>query len=252
MAKKQEKTELPSWIWLWLPLALWLVPYIFTTFNKKLYEKIFFTEFGILENITLVFLIVGLIYSIKIVRLSSKSKKSSFDFNPRLIKIFFILYALACFYFAGEEASWGMHFFGWEPSAEFLEAMPNKQGETNIHNMLDMRFRIFTNFLPHILLTTSAIALGTIFPIVRKIGDIKFDPKSIWYWFMPTFLCVPSAALGAFVTMPKKLFRLFFEKPDLPAAYYAHQAESKETFLASFIMIFALSFYYRMKTHLKA
>jgi hypothetical protein len=40
--------------------------------------------------------------------------------------------ALSCLYIAGEEASWGQHFFHWNTPDYW--AMINRQEETNLHN----------------------------------------------------------------------------------------------------------------------
>jgi len=45
-----------------------------------------------------------------------------------------LLYALAFFFAAGEEISWGYRLFDWEASEFFREN--NAQGETNIHNLV--------------------------------------------------------------------------------------------------------------------
>jgi hypothetical protein len=43
-----------------------------------------------------------------------------------------LIAALSCLYIAGEEASWGQHFFHWN-TPEYW-AVINNQGETNLHN----------------------------------------------------------------------------------------------------------------------
>jgi len=45
-----------------------------------------------------------------------------------------LVYALAFFFAAGEEISWGYRLFDWEASEFFREN--NAQGETNIHNLV--------------------------------------------------------------------------------------------------------------------
>ena len=51
-----------------------------------------------------------------------------------LLVVMTLVYALAFFFAAGEEISWGYRLFDREASAFFLEN--NAQGETNIHNLV--------------------------------------------------------------------------------------------------------------------
>jgi hypothetical protein len=44
-----------------------------------------------------------------------------------------IVFALTCFYIAGEEMSWGQHFFNWSTPEYWAEI--NRQDETNLHNV---------------------------------------------------------------------------------------------------------------------
>ena len=43
-----------------------------------------------------------------------------------------IIGALSCLYIAGEEMSWGQHFFHWNTPEYWAEV--NRQEETNLHN----------------------------------------------------------------------------------------------------------------------
>lgn len=62
---------------------------------------------------------------------------------PRRFFAWTLAWTLALVYFAGEEASWGQWYFGWETPESFAEI--NDQNETNLHNIsswLDMKPRI--------------------------------------------------------------------------------------------------------------
>lgn len=49
-----------------------------------------------------------------------------------LLWIAIVFFALAAFYIAGEEHSWGQHFFNWNTPSYWSEI--NRQQETNLHN----------------------------------------------------------------------------------------------------------------------
>jgi len=53
---------------------------------------------------------------------------------------FYALGALAVFFVAGEEISWGQRIFGWMTPQKFWEM--NVQGETNLHNLRPRYFNI--------------------------------------------------------------------------------------------------------------
>lgn len=53
--------------------------------------------------------------------------------TSRLLWIAVLFFALAAFYIAGEEHSWGQHFFNWNTPAYWADI--NRQQETNLHNI---------------------------------------------------------------------------------------------------------------------
>ncbi|WP_334149813.1 hypothetical protein [Hyphomicrobium sp.] len=52
--------------------------------------------------------------------------------GSRLLWVLVLLFGLAAFYIAGEEHSWGQHFFNWNTPSYWSEL--NRQQETNLHN----------------------------------------------------------------------------------------------------------------------
>lgn len=69
----------------------------------------------------------------------------------------------ACLYFAGEEASWGQWWFGWQTPAAL--AALNDQGEANLHNVsswLDQK--------PRALVEAFAVLAGVLAPLARRAG----------------------------------------------------------------------------------
>ncbi|MBT8435087.1 MAG: hypothetical protein KJN95_10510, partial [Gammaproteobacteria bacterium] len=84
-------------------------------------------EFGIIENMTVLFLVgaIGLCISsiISVKKLGSTGS----------LRAWLFMLLLGATYFALEEISYGQHMFGWG-TAESWEAL-NNQGETNLHNV---------------------------------------------------------------------------------------------------------------------
>lgn len=90
------------------------------------------------------------------------------------------LYALAFFFAAGEEVSWGQRIFGWE-SGEFWQEN-NYQGETTLHNLVvgdvHLAEEVFGNALSLILLSY-LVVLPLVYPIAswaRRFCDVLAVP----------------------------------------------------------------------------
>jgi len=119
--------ELHKFWWLYLPILFFGLRYavaLFTNASTGL-EFWFRHELGIIENLTVALLVAAVFCSINMIVRYGNS------LDP-LLRVFLVLYSLGCIYFAGEEASWGQHWFGWETSEFFLGI--NSQQETNFHN----------------------------------------------------------------------------------------------------------------------
>jgi hypothetical protein len=104
-------------------------------------------------------------------------------------------WVLACIYFAGEEASWGQHYFHWG-TPDALRGL-NDQNETNLHNT-----STWFDQKPRTLVELWMIFAGFIMPILHR-----FRPRALWAghpwarWFWPSGFAIPVvlAFLFAFV-----------------------------------------------------
>ena len=99
-----------------------------------------------------------------------------------------LIAALSCLYIAGEEMSWGQHFFHWN-TPEYW-AMVNRQEETNLHNT----YAIFEK-TPRSILELGIFIGGLIVPIAAMFYPwLRACRASL---FLPADALVPTA-LGAF------------------------------------------------------
>lgn len=110
--------------------------------------------------------------------------------------VFSVLAVAASVFAAGEEASYGQHFFGWEADGVFLEL--NDQKETNLHNIgswFDQK--------PRAILEVITILAGLVVPFMqeRVRGWLpKFmKPYVTGFWFMPIAILIQLSEL------PKRL-----------------------------------------------
>lgn len=91
------------------------------------FVNVYVVEDGLIENLTVVALLTA---SFTAVRYLTKYAEGKSRWYKRIM----VLAALATFFVAGEEVSWGQRIFDVE-SPEFFQAN-NAQQETNIHNMV--------------------------------------------------------------------------------------------------------------------
>ena len=107
-----------------------LVDAVFTLgsywFSPGWYDRVVLPEgYGILEISHFIIPLIGLCIALRLL----------FDPFVRarpLVLTVTIIGALSCLYIAGEEMSWGQHFFHWNTPEYWAEL--NRQEETNLHN----------------------------------------------------------------------------------------------------------------------
>lgn len=144
----------PIW-WFWAP---WLTFLGFGVFHAvapdMYYELLDKGEFGGIEILQAIVLLVGFVFSLFVLRDAWKT-------GNRYLTGWVGIATLGCLYVFLEEISYGQHFIGWETS-EFWQRV-NDQGETNLHNTsswLDQK--------PRLVLEIGVIVGGMIIPVLEK------------------------------------------------------------------------------------
>jgi len=216
---------LPAWLWLGVPVGIVLLQIVGKAASEEFYKTWLHGEFGLVENLTVIFLLLGVFSALKLwtLRTSVESKL----FGP-----FALVMALGCFFFAGEEASWGQHWIGFEVPDVIADR--NEQGEFNIHN--DPLLETVFDQLPRNLLTLAALIGGVCAPILlrrRRRNWPEFGSRSHWGWIWPTEVCIPTALLALVVNLPKK-----FTGDQVPRWLDFSGGETKELALALFLMLY--------------
>ncbi len=220
--------DLPKIIWFVIPLFVALMPYVARIINLET-DRYMYSEFGIIENLTVLFLFVTII--VCIMYLVSEKR-----FNFVGFKFWMGLFLLGAIYYAGEEISWGQHFFGWETPEHWTNV--NDQQETNLHNTSALFDQI-----PRSLLSLAALIGGVIVPIYRKVKQYTPNLDSLNYWLWPTSVCLPSALLALLVSWHEKVYEFF--DINIPIMLDIRAGETKECLLALFMMMYVLSIWYR-------
>ena len=207
---------LPRWQWLWFPPVLLLIILPIRIISPEFYSAHIDGELGLIELATPVLSLIGFIIGIATVRLA-------WHRVGKQERIWYLLVTLGCFYFAGEELSWGQHFFGWG-TPEYLEQI-NDQEETNIHNISS-----WFDQKPRLLLELWVLIGGVVMVVVKR------GPTTGNYaWFWPTLECFPTALLAILVRLPERIKSLFdIEQLPLELRF----SEPQEYYFALFLLLY--------------
>jgi len=225
-------TDLPKWLWLWLPILVALFPYVMRVINVES-DRYVFGELGIIENFTFIVLAVAIVLGIL-----SISKMKSFEFP--VFKLWLILLVIGCIYYAGEEISWGQHWFGWATPEGWLDV--NDQGETNLHNTSALLDQV-----PRLLLTIAAVVGGVLIPGYFLWRHIKLSVNNFYAWLWPTYVNIPTCLLAVLVSLHEKAYKLF--DTTVPHLLDIRAGETKECLLAMFLFMYIASFYKRLSNY---
>jgi hypothetical protein len=197
--------------------------------GSETYDRVAGTEFGLIENLTLIALLLAIVVGVALF-LRRREVDSSL-FGP-----FVAVMVLGLVYFAGEEASWGYHLFDWEVMGKLTAT--NDQGEPNLHNQ-DGLLGSLLDQLPRALLSIAA-AGGIVIPLIRR--RRKFSSRVSW--LLPTIVCLPTCILALTITLPHKVAKAFGVTATDGALEHG---ELKECFLALFLMLYLASLYARLR-----
>jgi len=227
-----DRNFLPVWLWLAAAPAVLPILYLVRYVDLDFYLNWMEGERGIIENMAPLFLLPAIFCGLTMPRYRRV-------FPARWITAWFLLHGLGALYFAGEEISWGQHFFGWD-TPETIRSL-NDQNETNLHNMsawLDQK--------PRIMLWVWALAGGFFAPLLIAAGAIKTGGAENWrYWVLPPSACMPVGLLVGMVRLPEYL--AFYAGGVPPFPFDIRASELQELFLTMFLSFYLVSVYRRAR-----
>ncbi len=220
--------EIHKLVWLILPIVVAAMPYIARMISLDT-DRYMYSETGIIENITVLFLLAAIIACVLFLFAKDRVQITG-------LKTWMVLFLLGAIYFVGEEISWGQHYFGWGTPELWSEF--NDQQETNLHNT----HAIFDQ-VPRTLLSLAALIGGVLIPLYRKFKNHVPSKESFFDWLLPTYVCLPAALLSLLVSWHEKVYEVL--DINIPAVLDIKAGETKECLLALFMMMYALSIWYR-------
>ena len=209
-----------------LPLLVVLFPFLW--FGIVGNDRLLKGEAGIIENMTVLFLVVAIGFCVSGISLANRQGLSS------LLKGWLFIMIMGSAYFALEEISYGQHMFGWGTAEGWKEL--NDQDETNLHNV----HAIFDQ-VPRALLTLGILIGGVLLPLYRHFRGIRLNENNArFFWQWPTLDCVTIGLLAILIRPVLSLVDLDF----------INAGEMKENLFALFILLYCVSIRMRLKTRL--
>ena len=185
-------------------------------------------EFGIIENMTVLFLVGAIGFCISSIISVNKLGPSG------TLRVWLFMLLLGATYFALEEISYGQHMFGWGTAETWKEL--NNQGETNLHNV-----HALFDQLPRLLLTIGILIGGVIMPLYRYFRQIRLEESNRLYWQWPTLDCI---TVGLLVIFIRPILTVIDTK-------IINTGEMKENLIALFILLYCVSIHSRIRQKMK-
>ena len=204
------------------PLLVIVFPFIWVAMAGN--DRMLKGEAGIVENATVIFLVVAIGYCISSLILAQRQELSVY------LKAWLVLLILGAAYFALEEISYGQHMFGWGTAESWKEL--NDQDETNLHNVHSMFDQV-----PRALLTLGIFVGGILLPLYWKFRGIERDESDRFYWQWPTLDCV---TIGLLVILIRPVLSIV--DTDI-----INTGETKENLFALFILLYCVSLRSRLR-----
>jgi hypothetical protein len=224
-----EAGGLSPWWWLVLPLAIAAALSLTAHAAPGFYQRWIVAERGPLELSQLLIMLWAFALALRILFLPALRARPP-------LAAWVAVAAIASFYIAGEEASWGQHYFDWTTPAYW--AAVNDQGETNLHNLsswLDQK--------PRALLEVGVILGGIVIPLAALWRPrIRRLPGAV---ILPPLSCLPAAALAEFARFSERILDSFgyqvypFQRP----------SEVQEFYFYLFVLLYLTVLYRRLSSH---
>ena len=144
-----------AWWWLYLPIVLFAGLLTISLAWPDFYRAYILPEgYGFLELGHFLIPFASFLLALRLLRLGVVR-------GSWALWSFILIFSLGNFYIAGEEHSWGQHFFNWNTPAYWSEV--NRQAETNLHN-----FSHWFNQRPRLVLEIGIAIGGILIPLIQS------------------------------------------------------------------------------------
>jgi hypothetical protein len=193
----------------------------------EFYSKWIIPEgYGVLEFSQFIILLVALAIAVRLL-LKRFVRRRPFVLAVTIIAV------VGCIYTAGEEMSWGQHFFHWK-TPEYW-AMVNRQQETNLHNI----YPAFEQW-PRTIVELGVVIGGIVVPLAAAFFPrVRSNRLSL---FLPAAALLPIAVIAIGFMLAGTISR----KGSIPELVH-RPSEAVEFYLYYFILAYLIIFNRRIR-----
>lgn len=146
--------------------------------------------------------------------------------GSRLLWFAVLFFGIAAFYIAGEEHSWGQHFFNWNTPSYWSEL--NRQQETNLHNT-----SAWFNQRPKLLFDNAMFVGGLVVPFIQLWTGAFRQP--LLALLTPSLAIAPAAAIALAFKVVDDLGKDVFGSP-----LFTRPSEVVETFQYLYMLYYVI------------
>ncbi len=229
---------LSSGVWFGLPVGLLVASIVFLMIDRDLFIWWLGMETGPGENLTAISFVVSGVLAFLIAR-------RKITIPVAWLRGGFYAIGAVALLIAGEEWSWGQHFFRWE-TPDWLASI-NKQRETNLHNVAENAL----DQKPRAVFTFAILLVGFLIPLLRR-RITWLDRYPFVDWLMPSRLLIPTTLIVFFPRLIER-FQLWFDI-SLPEAYAVttrDYQELQELYISIFVFIYLANLLLRIRQYEK-
>ncbi|HRO49734.1 MAG TPA: hypothetical protein PLW75_06320 [Hyphomicrobium sp.] len=210
-----------AWWWLYLPLVLFAGLLTISLAWPDSYRAYILPEgYGFLELGHFLIPFAAFVLSLRLLRL-------------RVVRegwplwAFILIFGLGNFYIAGEEHSWGQHFFNWNTPAYWTDL--NRQAETNLHNVSH-----WFNQRPRLVLEIGIAIGGILVPLIQSRVGLFRQPLLA--------LLTPPVQLSvvAGVALVVKVINHLWKGDVVETELLIRPSEALETFIYLFLLYYVV------------
>ncbi len=213
------KKQLAPLYWLWIPIVAMCIQIILEVSIDSKTLSIMHSENGLHESLQALLMIISFFVALYCT-VNSKISRTL------ILRGWFALAALCCFYVAGEEVSWGQHIWDWA-TPEFWSEV-NDQQETNLHNTSS-----WFDQKPRLLLIL-AIVIGTmIIPLLKKYNLLTLPAQ------LDELLPTKNLLVVALFVVVPQLIEKISELFDI--VLFVRFSEVQELYIFYFVMLYLLT-----------
>jgi hypothetical protein len=210
--------HMSAWWWLWLPLSVLIALGVLDSSLSGLGKTWLYSETGPLEGLQIFLLLASVVMAALILGMQ-RVRRNLWIF------LWVTISGLGALYTAGEEASWGQHFFNWATPEAWQEV--NDQRETNLHNTsswLDQK--------PRTLLELGVIVGGIVLPLLA----LGYPALRRWHYavLLPPLICLPTALLAEATRLTERAVEAVFGNTFL----FSRASEVQELFFYFFLLLY--------------